>query len=278
MKDKFLAFDVETANSELSSLCQIGYVFVEDGVFVEQNSYLVQPPKNNFFHINSCLHGIDALKTKDAPTFPEIWTKVDQLFYSNLIIAHNSSFDVAVLKTTLKYYNLPIPDFNHECTYKMSGLKLSALCESLEIELVKHHDALSDAIACAQAYIMLKRGIIPNHSLIKESLFNNIYAGHERIRGDLLKPNLEIEDKVNPFYGKKVVFTGVLDKISREEAAISVKSKGADIDSCVTRKTHYVIAGSGAGPSKLKKIAEFNSNGSCIQIINEDEFLQMIKS
>jgi DNA polymerase-3 subunit epsilon len=159
----------------------------------------------------------------------------------------------------------------------MSGLSMLALCDALEINLTKHHDALYDAIAYAEAYIRLKSGISPNHGLIKSRPLQNMFTGHERITGDLLKPNLETADPFNPFYSKKVVFTGVLDGISRDEAAKMVKAEGADIDTGITRHTHYVIAGSGAGPAKLKKVEEFNAGGAEIRVSNKTQFLDMIK-
>jgi DNA polymerase-3 subunit epsilon len=273
----FIAFDVETATSELSSICQIGYVIVSKGEIILQESHLVRPPNNEYASRNSCIHGIDALKTKDKPLFPDIWNTIRGHFTSNLLVAHNSSFDLAVLKGTLSYYNLEVPDFNCYCTFRMTGLNLAALCDSLEINLIKHHDALYDAIACAQAYIKLKSGITPDHQLIRARSASNAFAGHERITGEMLKPDLENADQCNPFYCKKVVFTGVLDGISRDDAAKMVRARGADIDSGITRRTHYVIAGIGAGPLKLKKIEQFNAEGAGIRIIEENEFLDMIK-
>ncbi|MCX6303401.1 MAG: BRCT domain-containing protein [Bacteroidetes bacterium] len=104
----------------------------------------------------------------------------------------------------------------------------------------------------------------------------NIFVGHEKITGGLLKPDLELGDKSHLFYNKKVVFTGVLDRISRGEAAKIVKEKGADIDTGITKNTHFVIVGHGAGPTKLMKIQEFNSKGSNIRMLSENEFLDII--
>jgi len=236
----------------------------------------VQPPDNEYSARNSCIHGIDALMTKDKPQFPEIWKKLEEKFCSNKLVAHNANFDISVLRASLKYYGLQIPKFQYECTYHLTGLKLVNLCESLEIEFLKHHDALYDATACANAYIKLINGIKPNHSLISSKEVENVFSGHERITGDLLKPDFEIAENNHPFFNKKVVFTGVLETISRDEAAKIVKSKGADIDTGITKKTNYVIVGHGAGPSKLKKIEEFNSMGSQIKIIDESEFLKII--
>lgn len=275
----FIAFDVETANANHSSICQIGYVRVTNNSIIEQGSLLVQPPNNEYSARNSCIHGIDSLATKDKPQFPEIWKQLEKIFCSNLLVAHNATFDISALTSSLEHYNLLVPKFQYDCTYQITNLKLTSLCEALEIELFKHHDAKSDAIACAKAYIKLMNGIKPNHSLISTSKeVENLFAGHERITGNLLKPDLDVSDKNHLFFNKKVVFTGVLDTISRDEAAKFVKSKGADIDTGISKKTNYVIAGHGAGPSKLKKIEDFNSNGSLIKIINEIELLEIIKN
>ena len=101
--------------------------------------------------------------------------------------------------------------------------------------------------------------------------------GHERLCGDVLKPDLENADSKNPFYAKKVVFTGVLNSIKRKDATDVVKKLGADIDTSITFRTDFVITGSAPGPSKMKKIQQFNNQGSNIQIVGEDEFLKMIK-
>jgi DNA polymerase-3 subunit epsilon len=143
--------------------------------------------------------------------------------------------------------------------------------------MLKHHDALSDARTCAQAYISLKKGIIPDQKLIRALEPSSPFAGHEKLTGSVLKPNLDIENTNNQFYSKKVVFTGVLQSISREDAADRIQKMGADIDTGVNKKTDLVIVGHGAGPSKLKKIADLNASGSKIRIIREDEFLSMIK-
>ena len=75
--------------------------------------------------------------------------------------------------------------------------------------MAQHHDALSDAKACAEAYICLKHGKRPDRSLITKEEPIDMFAGHEKLTGSVLKPNLNIENQNNPFYSKKVVFTGV---------------------------------------------------------------------
>ena len=274
----FTAFDTETATSHSASLCQIGYVVVQDGQIINEQSYLIQPPGNEYEVRHSCIHGIDSYRTQNESLFPEVWEKIKDEFIGSLLVAHNASFDLNIIYSTLDYYNLNKPILSCDCTYKLSGLKLKALAESLQINISKHHDALSDAKACAQAYILLKQGIKPNHDLICISENSDLFEGHEKLTGKILKPNLDVENTNNPFYSKKVVFTGVLQTITREDAAMRIKNLGADIDTGVNKRTDYVIVGEGAGPSKLKKIHDFNSTGARIKIINENDFLSMLNA
>ncbi len=78
------------------------------------------------------------------------------------------------------------------------------------------------------------------------------------------------------FIIKKVVFTGVLEKIKRLEAAQIVKNMGADIDTGITKKTNFVITGTDPGPSKMNKIIKYNNDGCNIKILYEKDFLEMI--
>jgi DNA polymerase III subunit epsilon len=273
----FTCIDFETANESRDSICQVGIARVENGEMVFLDSFLVQPPKNEYSHWNVCIHGISPDQTFDKPFFPEIWERIKIYFENQLIVAHNAEFDIDCLIKTLNYYKIPLPNYRQECTYIISGLNLVDLCESLDIQIISHHNAMYDALACSESYIKLKTGYIPDLTKITQKESKSIFEGHERLSGQVLKPDLEHSDSNSPFYGKKVVFTGVLNCISREEAANKVKELGADIDTGISKKTDYVIVGAGAVPSKLKKIQDYNNNGSNIKIIKESEFLNLIK-
>lgn len=273
----FIAFDTETATNNPASMCQIGFVVVQEGQITHESSFLIQPPGNEYSARHSCIHGIDALSTNSQPTFLAIWDIIKPYFVNQLLVAHNASFDLNILNSTMDFYNIPRLVFKCDCTFRMSGLNLRSLSDSLEIEMAQHHDALSDARTCAKVYISLKQGIKPDPLLIKATKPTDVFAEHEHLSGSVLKPNFDIKNTDNPFYSKKVVFTGVLQTISRTEAAEKIQQMGADIDTGVNKRTDYVIVGHGAGPSKLKNVEKFNSTGSNIKIIREDEFLSMIK-
>ncbi len=150
----FTAIDFETANPDPWSICQVGLVRVEMGIISYEISLLVQPPNNNYWTRFVEIHGISPNKTAHSPTFDQIWPIIAPYIFNQVVVAHNGpSFDFRVLEKTLGYYGMVAPEYQKNCTYKIFRSNLAALCCRHKIEL-NHHDALSDARACARLFQM----------------------------------------------------------------------------------------------------------------------------
>lgn len=163
-KFSYTAFDVETPNRNNNSLCSIGLVHVEDGSVTFQKEYLVNP-EADFDFSNVLIHGITEEMVHDAPTFSEVWKEIAP-FFDGLLIAHNATFDLSVIKASLFRHDLCIPEMYYVCTVLLSrrhiprerygSHRLNDLSRGLGFTL-DHHHALSDADACRRIFEYLGR-------------------------------------------------------------------------------------------------------------------------
>ncbi|MBN9277008.1 MAG: NAD-dependent DNA ligase LigA [Hyphomicrobium sp.] len=113
--------------------------------------------------------------------------------------------------------------------------------------------------------------------VVADSLIDFFDEPHnQKVVADLLS-EIEIQAYVrqatvaSAVTGKTVVFTGTLEKMSRNEAKAKAERAGAKVASSVSNKTDYVIAGAEAG-SKLDKARELG-----VTVLNEDEWLALIE-
>lgn len=114
-------------------------------------------------------------------------------------------------------------------------------------------------------------------AIMAESVVEFFSQEHVRLMIDRMKDagvnmlHTEEEALGNVFEGMTVVLTGTLSAMGRKEAAAIIEKNGGKVSGSVSKKTSLVVAGEEAG-SKLDK-----ANSLGIKVIDEEEFLEMIK-
>jgi DNA polymerase III subunit epsilon len=155
---RILALDFETACHASDSACAVGLALVEGGRIVAEDAFLIRPPEREF--VFTYIHGLRWEDVADAPCFDEAWPRLAPwLEGAEFIAAHNASFDRGVLDACCRTYRLASVDLPFICTVQLArrvwGIyptKLPLVCRALGIPL-NHHDAASDASACAQIVV-----------------------------------------------------------------------------------------------------------------------------
>lgn len=164
----FAAIDFETADHAADSACAIGVVRVERGRIARRLDFFIRPPRAHF--VFSYLHGITWGRVCTEPTFGELWPRIqDVIGGAQFLAAHNARFDRKVLQACCRGAGVAAPPQPFVCTVEVARrtwsifpTQLPRVCGKLGIAL-KHHEAISDAEACAQIVLAaLKSGWRPD--------------------------------------------------------------------------------------------------------------------
>jgi DNA polymerase-3 subunit epsilon len=159
----FTAIDFETATGHPESACAVGIITVDEGVITDQYYTLIQPPWNQYSYHNIRVHGITPEHTRNEKPFDAHFSTIRNKLFGRKIVAHNEQFDRNVLRRTMQHYGLYYDELEiadrWECTcriYRAKGYKPANLkyCSERNNIVLNHHDALSDALACARLYLM----------------------------------------------------------------------------------------------------------------------------
>ena len=277
-KMDFVAIDFEHAMPFKGSVCSVGIVSYQDGRVVDEYVTLIQPPNNEYNYYTTQKHGLTSEHTKDAPAFKDVYPEIKKRIEGNVVVAHNAfSTDKVCLEQAMDYSGIQ-EDLNldWQCTYRITNAKLDVVTQVCDIEL-NHHEALSDARACAKIFDLYQDGNLPlnvieeaNPVKPKTKRVRSSYG--EKLRGEVFKPDFEnAKNKENPFYMKKVVVSGFASS-DKKMIAQELKDFGADVDSGVSKKTNFLIAGENVGPSKLNKMQINISEGKEASIITHQEY------
>lgn len=280
---RFVAIDVETANPNLSSICQIGIVVFKDYKMTSSWQHLVDP-EEYFDPWNVSIHGIDEATVKGSPIFPDLCATLFPLLEHEIVVCH-TPFDRIALARCSENYGVPMPD----CTwldsakivrrtwpdYAHSGYGLAKIARALKITY-RAHEAQEDARAAGEVVL---RAISETGKSLEEWLIRT----YQPITPSSLS---QIARDGNPdglLAGEVVVFTGTLS-IPRREASEMAAKAGCTVSSSVTKETTLLIVGDQdisqlAGHNKSgkhRKTEELIAKGQVIRILGEGDFCKLV--
>lgn len=288
---EFVALDVETANPDQSSICQIGLARYRNAQLVEELCLLIDP-EDYFDEWNVDIHGITERMVRDEPTFEEAYDQISAFLDGALCVTHTHFDRNAINQVTAKYR---LPSINIRwldsariarrtwAEYAKGGYGLANVCQKIGYDF-KHHDALEDAKACAQIVF----------AAIEESGLS-LSEWLERVEKPINpnNPNIsyltgkEVDKTPNPegdLFGETIVFTGSLS-IPRKDAQTLAAQAGCKPTGSVTGKTTLLVVGiqdeyrlnGQEKSSSHRKAEELIAKGKNIRILTEADFFSLIK-
>lgn len=306
----FVAIDFETANESRSSACEISLVRFKNGKIEDRYTSLLY--QDRFSAFNTSIHGIRPQDVASAPRLGDIWHEVRAFIGDLPLVAHNAGFDISVMHKSLEGQAIGDP-IEYFCTMvigrrflPIAYFSLESVANHLGIDFSVLHRAENDAIAAGKVAIayfsktetgdllslaekfQIRKGILDNDG---PSGCFHISRGRQLTAAERAKILESIDSSElyeDPdFVGKKVVFTGELDSMTRVDAQMAVLKAGGLIVTGVSTKTNLVVTGyqdprqlkAGATKSnKLAKAEELREQGHEIEIIDELMFREMLQS
>lgn len=287
----YFALDVETANSDYSSICQIGIAKFEDEKIIDTWDVLINP-KTSFNPKNVSIHGIKKSDVKNGPTFKKFYPSLKEII-ENQYVVHHMPFDKVAIHRACESKNLSDIDVKWIDSAKLTrrvweqfssrGYGLKNISNFLGIEF-KHHDALEDAIAAGKvAYHAVQKSNIP----LDEWYFDiNARSRNKRNERNKYWSDSYESHEGNPdgvLFGETVVFTGAL-QIPRNKAAKIAAEYGCNVKTSMSRKVTMLVVGRQdlnrlngySKSSKERKAEELIKKGAEIRIISEEDFYALL--
>lgn len=275
-KFRFIALDVETANGNASSICQIGLACVSADNSIQTYSTLINP-EQQFEYFNTKLHGIDQKMVNSAPRFSDAFNLIAPLLRQQPVIQH-STFDKRAIEAACERCKLPSggitwlnsvtvartawPEFKGNGGHGLGHLK-----QQLALDF-HHHDAEEDARAAALVVLHAENRTGRSLEQLAQSATKQASAGRA-------KPTANPDGAL---FGQTVVFTGDM-KWSHSDAGQRAAKIGLAVTSTVTRKTSFLVVGNTTTQStKLEKAILLSADGHHVRLLSEDDFANLLST
>lgn len=271
---RFVAIDVETANGNRHSICQVGMAMVSHDGRVDTHGFFVDPDEP-FHSFNSQLHGIDAGTVRGSPRFAGALAPVRSFLERHALIQHSNfdkmAFDAACARGNLapltsawsdsvRIARKAWPELRGQGGHGLGNLK-----KVLNLNF-RHHDAVEDAWAAAQVVLLAEERTGQGFAELGATA-----ATRARFPAKVGLPGNE----QGPFFGQSVCFTGRLG-LDRMQAARLAAQAGFEVRTGVTKALTLLVVGDqdadAAITTKQRRAQDLIAKGADLRVLTETEF------
>ncbi len=292
--EKYVVVDLETTglSPDWDRIIEIGAIKVENGKIVDTFQQLIYPDCEISSFIEN-LTGITNEMLANAPNIDKVLPLFDKFVGNSIVVGHNVNFDINFLYEDYQLIlNKPFSNAFID-TMRISRKLYPDLEHHRLIDVIFHlkvtgsdlHRALNDCEYTYKCYEYMKKEILETYGSLEsfQALFKNNHHSKSIDLTKLIADNDKF-DETHRLYKKVCVFTGTLEKYSRQQAAQIVVNLGGTCGNLVTKKTNYLILGNNDYCSSIKngkstkqqKAEEYKLKGQDIEIIPESVFYDMI--
>lgn len=304
MKPTFLLFHAENVNEWQNSVCHLILIPVINGIQQETQEFFFNP-EANFQFVQS---GITKIQVEAFPSFQDQWPCVQSIFDKFDITVSsadgNSARSLFKTLTRLDIDFLPIKYCNAKAICRRTLNEVSYSLDYLSFKLYSDCITSDEPVKIAQRWCDLSLkglddvsvqtfeeffsltkimpGIIAPNDFIA-SICKRDYSNRKANAFDPSSVSIDANPD-HPLYGMTVVFTGKMESMKRDDARTAVVRIGGNAPDRLTQETDLLVVGvqdfrvvGEKGLSgKMKTAAKYKEKGVSIEIIDEDDFIELL--
>lgn len=291
--EDYVSLDLETTgfSPEYCEIIEVACIRYRGGVETDYFTTLVKPQDMGAVdgHITT-LTGITPEMLESAPMIDTVMPQVLAFIGSDTVVAHKASFDINFVYDNVERLGLGVFGNDYVDTMRMArklfpdfvNHKLKTLVKQFGISKNVAHRSESDARQAALCYQYMVKYVQENSLADKLAVGAASGQGKAKAADIIGNPDLLKED--SPLFGKIVVFTGALEKMTRKEAMQIVADLGGINGDNVTKKTDFLVLGNNdmctsiknGKSKKYQKAEKYILAGSDLSIISENVFYDML--
>lgn len=288
----YTVLDLETTgfDPQFDNIIEIAALRVRSGEIVDSFSTLVKPYDEIDEFITE-LTGITNDMLSTAPTPEDIFPSVREFIGEDIIVGHNVNFDInflydwfeIILKEPFTNDFIDTMRIARKALSELPHHRLKDVSDAVGVVPGGAHRAAADCQTTFDCFRALRDRVCASGSV--EEFVNSFKHYSKKLDlHDITSENTTF-DETHPLFGKRCVFTGALEKMTRADAAQLVVNVGGICDNGITKKTNFLILGNNdycktikdGKSSKQKKAEQYKLNGIDIEIIPESVFYDMLE-